>query len=53
VLDALRAKEIQRRRDYFDELVLLAEVEARGVATRLGCHVGHVGTVALLPANAE
>ncbi|MFD2418956.1 HNH endonuclease signature motif containing protein [Amycolatopsis pigmentata] len=45
VLDALREAEIRRRRMYRDELVLVAEVEARGIATSRGVHVG---TVALL-----
>ncbi|MFD2420830.1 HNH endonuclease signature motif containing protein [Amycolatopsis pigmentata] len=39
VLDALRETEIRRRRLYRDELVLVAEIEARGIATSRGVHI--------------
>src|SRR5689334_18320979 len=45
VLDALREAEIRHRRMYRDEVVLVAKIEARGIATSRGVHVG---TVALL-----
>jgi hypothetical protein len=45
VLDALRETEIRRRQLYQDELLLLAEIEARGIATRRGFHIGTVALV--------
>jgi hypothetical protein len=45
VLDALREAEIRRRQLYRDELLLLAEIEARGIATRRGFHIGTVALV--------
>src|SRR5690242_10577164 len=40
LLDTLREREIRRRQEYHDELLLLAEIDARGIATRRGCHIG-------------
>jgi hypothetical protein len=40
LLDALRDKEIERRRTYADELRLIAEIDARGIAVERGCHIG-------------
>src|SRR5690349_19920061 len=45
VLDAFRQAEIQRRQAYRDQVVLLAEIEARGIATSRGVHVGTVALV--------
>ncbi|MFD2416356.1 HNH endonuclease signature motif containing protein [Amycolatopsis pigmentata] len=39
VLDALREAEIRRRQLYRDELVLVAEIEARGITTSRGIHI--------------
>jgi hypothetical protein len=40
LLDVLRQTEIRRRQEYHDELLLLAEIDARGIAIRRGCPVG-------------
>jgi hypothetical protein len=40
LLDTLREKEMSRRRWYLDELRLISEIDARGIATRRGCHIG-------------
>jgi uncharacterized protein DUF222/HNH endonuclease len=40
LLDALRVKEIQRRRLYAEELRLIAEIEARGLCNAHGHYVG-------------
>jgi Domain of unknown function (DUF222) len=40
LLDALRAKEVARRRLYADELGLIAEVAARGITDKRGCFIG-------------
>lgn len=40
LLDTLRQTEIRRRQEYHDELLMLAEIDAPGIATRRGCHIG-------------
>lgn len=40
LLYALREKETERRRAYADELRLIAEIEARGIAVERGCYIG-------------
>lgn len=37
LLDALRAKEIHRRRLYAEQLELIAEIDARGIRDERGC----------------
>ena len=40
MLDALRAKEVQRRQVYADELRLIREIDARGLCNERGHYVG-------------